>query len=634
MWLLVSVASAGTVCASGDSGCDHDDLGEALASNDPALELQPGRHQAGLAVSRVVAVTTLPGATLFVDGLDQPALYVTNAASGSTFTGLVYEAAGPSDGPLMTVDGATVTVTDAVISSATSIGPPPAFRVIGGATVTLERPVVLNSYNLGDGMIRVDDSTLIVNGGSFRANNADRGGAIWASHSDVTITDTTFDEQYAYAEGNTLWMQNGSLVVTNGTIAGETSGTQVELWAVESARFDGVAFTAANEGATALHAEDVETLELAGTVFSDWQRGAVTLGTVGSLVLDGAVFHGNRSNGSGGALAFAGVGDLRIADSWFCDNRADFYGGALQLGACSGSCTISNAVFQDNRSDAGGGAVSSTNRLAIDHSTFVANEGSPGGAVYSNPSTVDMNTSIVIRTRGGTAALTWPEGGVFDTNGLGDNQSTDASFRIPATNEQGLDVVFVDDAGPCGAGVELADVPSNQWLVENGVGAVLVEVPVVDGDGDGIPSDVDCDDTRSDVYAGAPEVPGDGIDQDCDGLEVCPLDADGDGFAGNDDGLSPLLTCVATRGDCDDRSATVFPGAFDTWYDGVDSDCIGNDDQDQDADGIPVEQDCDDTRAELGACVVRIGGGCRTVPLGSAGWIALLVGGFVRRRSR
>jgi hypothetical protein len=44
--------------------------------------------------------------------------------------------------------------------------------------------------------------------------------------------------------------------------------------------------------------------------------------------------------------------------------------------------------------------------------------------------------------------------------------------------------------------------------------------PATDGDKDGVSPPTDCDDTNSRVYPGAPEVAGDGLDQDCNGADV------------------------------------------------------------------------------------------------------------------
>jgi len=95
----------------------------------------------------------------------------------------------------------------------------------------------------------------------------------------------------------------------------------------------------------------------------------------------------------------------------------------------------------------------------------------------------------------------------------------------------------------------------------------------------------DCDDTSRGVHPGAPEQAADGVDQDCDGVEHCYVDADGDGY--RPDGTttvdSPDLTCVAAgeadatvpTGDCNDADATIVPGATELTGDGVDQNCDG-----------------------------------------------------------
>jgi hypothetical protein len=89
----------------------------------------------------------------------------------------------------------------------------------------------------------------------------------------------------------------------------------------------------------------------------------------------------------------------------------------------------------------------------------------------------------------------------------------------------------------------------------------------------------DCDDTRADVFDGAYEVPASGVDEDCDGLEACFLDDDGDGYGGPT-GLSSDATCSTggftdIGGDCNDGDPTVAPFAIEALADGVDQDCNG-----------------------------------------------------------
>ncbi len=114
---------------------------------------------------------------------------------------------------------------------------------------------------------------------------------------------------------------------------------------------------------------------------------------------------------------------------------------------------------------------------------------------------------------------------------------------------------------------------------------------VADADGDGFDSLLaggeDCDDSDASVYPGAEDEWYDGVDSDCAGDS--DYDMDGDGFDSDVENGG---------GDCDDQDASIYPGAPDDWYDGIDSDCAGNSDYDADGDGGDSDayggDDCDD----------------------------------------
>jgi hypothetical protein len=121
--------------------------------------------------------------------------------------------------------------------------------------------------------------------------------------------------------------------------------------------------------------------------------------------------------------------------------------------------------------------------------------------------------------------------------------------------------------------------------------ACLPPPPGEDFDGDGYGWKEDCNDADATIHPGADETYYDGIDQDC--VYGNEYDKDGDGYDSADyDG-----------DDCDDENPGLNPGVDEVWYDGKDSDCSGGSDYDQDGDGYDSDayggDDCDDNKPDV-----------------------------------
>ena len=68
----------------------------------------------------------------------------------------------------------------------------------------------------------------------------------------------------------------------------------------------------------------------------------------------------------------------------------------------------------------------------------------------------------------------------------------------------------------------LVHLSAHAACARSGAAMMLAGACTRDGDGDGQPLQTDCDDRRADVHPGAPEIAGDGVDQDCDGRDAHP----------------------------------------------------------------------------------------------------------------
>jgi type IV pilus assembly protein PilY1 len=177
--------------------------------------------------------------------------------------------------------------------------------------------------------------------------------------------------------------------------------------------------------------------------------------------------------------------------------------------------------------------------------TVTANNGTvtrdPEGEAWvaSNQRIYPQNTSVAL-----TAASS--AGWYFSLwkGDIGAATATDATISVTMDKDRSVEAVFVQ---PC------QDNDSDGYTV----GA--------EGSSCAATADQDCDDTNKNIYPGASEICGDGIDQNCNGStdDACTganKDDDGDGYTEN-------------QGDCNDANANIAPGKYDDPATSADEDC-------------------------------------------------------------
>ena len=237
------------------------------------------------------------------------------------------------------------------------------------------------------------DSNLTITSSVFATNDADDsgedGGAVQFGDesSNLSVTNSRFDENYANSDGGAIDTDDGEGTVT-----------------ITGTRFYGNYAEDEGGAVNSEKATTVRTSVFVNNVSSDDGGGAIAMEYGPSLTVSGSTFIGNEATNAnyGGGAIFIDSDNLRLsigsstftenlsrANCYFCGNEAD--GGAIQVHGDDVTLNVNSSSFTGNEADGDGGAIDAWYQLyaTVSGSTFTDNSsgfvaGDGGGAIRLN----------------------------------------------------------------------------------------------------------------------------------------------------------------------------------------------------------------------------------------------------------
>ncbi len=403
------------------------------------------------------------------------------------------------------------------------------------------------------GPVAITDSSFQDNEATFAT-----GGAVHLDYGTaaVLVEETSFSRNRSGAHGGALYVNDIST-----DLAGVTFDHNEAVQSGGALRLDNTRGT--RQSATLRHVVATDNL-------TTGDGGGLSIARLPDVLLEDVRATANRSGGAGGGIHVMQVGSLDARRVWSAGNQA-VYGGGLYLADVGGIAptagdallSLHNLLLAQNEARNGGGlCVVESVDATLRQATLVGNAATDAGAaICTYDQALDLQNTVLAWNTGAPALEPLDAPSAAATVGIYNawyGNSTDAGALLdPHLFPASPDVL---DPPRFAHSVLDADLTADAWTLS-------ADSPLVDA---GNPATLDPDGTPSDIGAFG-------------GHQTWQDDADSDGFA--------------AWQDCDDTDPTVQPGAEDSWYDGVDSNCDGADDFDQDGDGYAISDDCDDTDA-------------------------------------
>ena len=526
-------------------------------------------------------------------------------------------------GAIVVYSGSTLTLADTefVVNEAAGNG---GAIYLNGASADLGNASFSGNaiYDGYGGAVFLTESTVTGDGVQFTGNEATYGygGALYGeTNVSVTLQACTFSDNKAYRNGGQIGMYYayGPLSLTGCTVTGGNSaqghggGIFAYVWVEVSlidtvvsgntARYHGGGLYQYYYGGTTIQGSEISgnkskdysgggaylyyiwsgyTVSVQDSVIANnkatLEGGGLWLRYADKLDLNGVdlIDNGGEEGLYGGGIFMSGGQTVTVHETRMAGNTAT-YGGGFYATATSLSADWTNVLVQENLARVGGGGCwVNSELLTATNMSFLGNQAFETGSALCLYETHGEFANLLFAGNLGAAAIHAEDtdSGFYSTfkySAFVDNELGHLGGALLAEELEETGNLTDLDAGVMGWS------PDGNWANDRIV--LSPSSPLVDA---GDPALLDGDGTRSDIgHHGGP----------LDELS----DEDGDGWD--------------SRYDCDDSDASVNPDATEIWYDGVDGDCRGDSDLDQDGDGENTMEfggaDCDDTDPNVIECV-------------------------------
>lgn len=507
------------------------------------------------------------------------------------------------------IDDATVSVTGGTLRGEG------AGISVSNSTLTLEG-VSFEGAEASGPALRADNSTVTATRMSVKDWSAPAGSPFQLTESAVELRDTVFADTSG-RRGGAISAQGGTLALYSVSIAdtkAEEGGGALYLDGAGIYCEDVVLRRGLADAGGSIFAVNNSVLELGSVRISDSRArttgGAMHLDESSAVVSELSLNNNQASQGGGIAL---NRGSMNIADLKASGNEARQEGGHIWV-ANGALMTLTRSEMTQGLATRGGGIYLNSGSITAYNAIWTGNEGTEvGGAYFQEDGVLDLRFGVLAQNSsemGSAVAIAEGsaniEGMIFVDQSGGDSVISASTSATNVSNSMfheaeaesygnvNLVAALIDTdpnfvagswvPGPYSSALDAYNGTFDKDNTPADMGAYggPDAWSLADADGDGYTAGRDCDDADDQTHEYALDDFYDGVDADCMGND--DYDADGDGYG-----------ATAFGGlDCDDRDSERNPSMAESSGDQWDSDCDGLFDIDADGDGWAEGVDCDD----------------------------------------